>query len=54
MSRLRASWGGTLGQNLVVGGMQTFLRTGSPGEEKNLVVSAASAEPLGRTDMDLL
>ena len=27
LSRLRASWGGTLGQNLVVGGTQTFLRT---------------------------
>ena len=29
LSRLRAFWGGTLGQNLLVGGTQTFLRTGT-------------------------
>ena len=29
LSRLRTSWGGTLGPNLLVGGTQTFLRTGT-------------------------
>ena len=35
LSRLRASWGGTLGQNLVVGGTQTFLRTETAGEQES-------------------